>query len=537
MAKDVHEDVVSTLDSLDALIEAAKEAERLGAADDALRCYEAAFARLPSGGDAAMAASLLRWIGTVHRHRGDLDAAQEVYEASLAVAEAARLAGDTAAALNCLAIIAQFRASVDEAERLYCRARDLAEEAADERLGAMVDQNIGTLANTRGDLDAALSSYRSALERFRRLGDEIGAARALNNLGMLSVDREDWAGAESSFDEAFQLADRLRDTTLLGTVELNRAELYLQRGDHTRARECCDRSYEIFARVDSPSGLGEACKFYGILFDRMGKPKLAEDHFRRAVELALSCEDRLLEAEAHSHWALLHLVAERNREALQCLNRASRLFTDLRARAELLDAEQRLDRLEETYLRVVKAWGDSIESKDRYTAGHCQRVADYACMLAEAMGFAGRDLTWLRMGAFLHDVGKTEVPADVLNKPGKLTDEEWELMKRHTVAGDEIVAELNFPWDIRPVVRNHHERWDGSGYPDGLAGENIPLTARVLCVADVFDALTTARSYRGAMPVAEALRIMERDAGRILDPAIFAVFRVLLERSGAAVAA
>jgi putative nucleotidyltransferase with HDIG domain len=269
----------------------------------------------------------------------------------------------------------------------------------------------------------------------------------------------------------------------------------------------------------------------------MGKPQLAEDHFRRAIDLAESCQDRLLEAETHSEWALLHLAAGRNRDALLGLNRASRLFTDLRARAELLDAEQRLDKLEQTYLRVVKAWGDSIESKDRYTAGHCQRVADYACLLAERLGFAGRDLTWLRMGAFLHDVGKTEVPGEVLNKAGKLTDEEWALMKRHTTAGDEIVAELNFPWDIRPVVRNHHEHWNGKGYPDGLEGESIPLTARILCIADVFDALTTARSYRGAMTVAEALRIMTEDSGRIFDPTLYPVFHELIEAGAIGAAA
>jgi len=102
-------------------------------------------------------------------------------------------------------------------------------------------------------------------------------------------------------------------------------------------------------------------------------------------------------------------------------------------------------------------------------------------------------------------------------------------MRQHPVVGDEIVSELNFPWDIRPIVRNHHERWDGGGYPDGLRGEEIPLTARILCVADVFDALTTARSYRPAMGREEALAIMERDAGKIFDPQLFRIFRTLVE--------
>ena len=103
------------------------------------------------------------------------------------------------------------------------------------------------------------------------------------------------------------------------------------------------------------------------------------------------------------------------------------------------------------------------------------------------------------MGAFLHDVGKTEVPEEILNKPGRLTDEERATMERHTVIGDEMLAPVEFPWDIRPMVRSHHERWDGRGYPDGLAAEAIPRSARILRLADVVDALTTARSYRAPL--------------------------------------
>ncbi len=514
--------------ALETLVQDARAAERDGNLERALELYERALHACGHDAESGLAPDLLRWIGTVHRHRGDLETAAEVYEASRASAEGAGLNDRLASALNCLAIVAQLRANVREAESLYAEARSLAEAVSDVRLAAMIDQNLGTLANTRGDFDAALSNYRSALERFTRLGDDTAAAWVLNNLGMAYVDIGEWDSAEASFDQAFDLADRLRDTGLLGTVELNRAELHLERGDLARARESCDRSFEIFSHLDSPAGRGEAYKFYGVLFREMGRPGLAASHFERAVHLAESCQDRLLEAESSSEWALLHLAEGRNQDALRRLNHAHHLFRELQARSELLDLERRLDKLEETYLRVVKAWGDSIESKDRYTAGHCERVADYACRLAELLGFEGRDLTWLRMGAFLHDVGKTAVPEDVLNKPGKLTDSEWEVMKSHTTVGDAIVAELNFPWDIRPVVRNHHERWDGTGYPDRLAGEAIPLTARILCVADVFDALTTARSYRPAMSFDEAIRIMERDSGRMFDPSIFPLFREMI---------
>jgi putative nucleotidyltransferase with HDIG domain len=172
---------------------------------------------------------------------------------------------------------------------------------------------------------------------------------------------------------------------------------------------------------------------------------------------------------------------------------------------------------------MASHWGDSIESKDRYTRGHCQRVAFFACVLADSAGFNARSLFWFRIGALLHDIGKIIVPTEVLNKPGKLTEEEWAIMKRHPQAGLELVADIDFPGDIRAIIRNHHERWDGKGYPDGLAGGDIPLAARILCVADVYDALTTTRSYRAGLTHSRAAEIMLSSAGQF-DPDLLEMF-------------
>ena len=127
-------------------------------------------------------------------------------------------------------------------------------------------------------------------------------------------------------------------------------------------------------------------------------------------------------------------------------------------------------RLEGDFLDVVRKWGESIESKDVHTQGHCERVADLAGALAAKAGLDETSLFWFRIGALLHDVGKLIVPAEVLNKPGKLTDEEWALIRQHPAAGEQMLADVQFPWDVAPMVRSHHERWDGKGYPDGLAG-------------------------------------------------------------------
>jgi putative nucleotidyltransferase with HDIG domain len=205
------------------------------------------------------------------------------------------------------------------------------------------------------------------------------------------------------------------------------------------------------------------------------------------------------------------------------LNESHLLYTRLKATHRVAKVEQRNSALEARFLEMAHHWGDSIESKDRYTQGHCQRVAFLACVLADSTGMDSRSLFWFRLGALLHDIGKIIVPTEVLNKAGQLTAEEWAIMKRHPVAGLELVADIDFPGDVRSIIRNHHERWDGQGYPDGLAGDAIPFAARILCVADVYDALTSARSYRARMTPPQAAKTMRAAKGQF-DPDLLETF-------------
>ena len=513
---------------LDQIIEEAQLAERNGNWARAIDLYQRAGADAGEHGDQAKRADVLRWLGRVYRLRGDLEMAEGAYRDSLTAAEASGQNDKIASALNVLAVVEQAYGHVAEAERLYERAHVMAADTGDERLIAMIEQNFATLANIRGETQVALISYAAALQRYRRLGDDWACACALNNMGMAHTDRGEWAEATKQFSEALAFAERTGDAEIRGTLHLNTAELYLKSGNLDAARDHCTKAFAVFSRLQSKTSIAETYKMFSAIYRAAGKPQIAETHLSVILDLARSCEDRLLEAEIEHERALLHVAEGRSREALMSLNAAHKIFLSYKATSEVLDIDKRLDRIEDTFLEVVRAWGESIESKDRYTAGHCGRVAEYACLLAEAVGITGRDLNWLRMGAFLHDVGKTSVPSEVLNKPGKLTDEEFEQMKRHTVLGDAIISETPFPWDIRPIVRNHHERWDGRGYPDGLKGEEIPFTARILCVADIYDALTTTRSYRPALSQSEALAIMERESGQTVDPKLFAIFKELI---------
>jgi putative two-component system response regulator len=153
---------------------------------------------------------------------------------------------------------------------------------------------------------------------------------------------------------------------------------------------------------------------------------------------------------------------------------------------------------------VIVSLALTIEARDRSTDGHCQRLAAYAAALGRHLGVSDEDVGALERGGFLHDIGKIGIPDAVLLKPGPLTPEEYEQIKMHTVIGDRLCGELRSLRRVRPIVRSHHERLDGSGYPDGLCGEAIPLLAQIMSVVDVFDALTSERPYKPALPAALA---------------------------------
>jgi putative nucleotidyltransferase with HDIG domain len=259
------------------------------------------------------------------------------------------------------------------------------------------------------------------------------------------------------------------------------------------------------------------------VYRETGRNALAEARLRAAIDIAVSTGSVLSEAEASRELARLHQGMGRNQEALTLLNASWRLFRRLDAHLDLVDVQAKVAELEGTFLAVVRDWGQSIESADSYTFGHCERVAGYAVAVAEALGLSDSDITTIRLGAYLHDVGKVRVPHEVLNKPGRLSSEEFEIIKQHPVWGIELLAAIEFPWDIKPIIRWHHEKFDGTGYPDRLVGEEIPLGAQVICIADVYDALTSTRSYRPAMAHEAALACM-RETPQWWRPDVFDAF-------------
>jgi putative nucleotidyltransferase with HDIG domain len=193
-----------------------------------------------------------------------------------------------------------------------------------------------------------------------------------------------------------------------------------------------------------------------------------------------------------------------------------------------IDRAKLIEDLENLFLESIRTIVAALEAKDKYTCGHSERVTTYAIELARAMNWTEKDLNTLNLSALLHDVGKIGIPERVLLKPGKLTAEEFEVMKQHPVIGAEIIKHLKNAGSIIGGIRHHHERWDGMGYPDGLKGEQIPLIARIIQMADSYDAMTSHRPYRRGMTQEEVLHEVERCRGSQFDPKVSETFLQLL---------
>ncbi len=189
------------------------------------------------------------------------------------------------------------------------------------------------------------------------------------------------------------------------------------------------------------------------------------------------------------------------------------------------EKNQHLEEMSRIHLRTVEALALAIEAKDQTTGEHLERVRVYALEIGKDLGITDAEMAALKAAAVLHDIGKLAVPEHIISKPGKLTPEEFEKMKVHPVVGAEILEQVRFPYPVAPIVRSHHEKWDGTGYPDGLAGEQIPIGSRILAAVDCLDALASDRQYRKALPLDEAMARVEADASKHFDPRVVAALK------------
>jgi putative nucleotidyltransferase with HDIG domain len=490
------------------LLHEARGLERTARMPEAIQCYEAAISTAEQAGERPVQAEALRRLAVIYHLRNDSARARELCNRSYHIASVAKNDLLAAEALNTLGGLALRTGAMGEARKYLNRALELGGQARE--LLARVEQNLGILANIRGDLADAVAHYECSVENHLASKNEHGCATAYVNLGIAHVDLKHYDKADEYFTKSYEIAQRAGDAHLQGMCLVNHAEAYFARARYEDARRNAEGALAIFDRLDARADKSEAYKMIGMVYRDIGRPALAESRLRTAIELAVSAGSVLNEAEASRELALHMQAMGRNQDALTLLNTAHRLFLRLDARVDMVHVGGKVAELETTFFDVVREWGQSIESADSYTFGHCERVAQRAVAVARALRLDETSQTTIRLGAYLHDLGKVRVPHEILNKPGPLTREEFEIVQMHPVWGLELLASVDFPWDLKPIIRSHHERYDGTGYPDRLRGEEIPVAAQIVGIVDVYDALTTERAYRKPVTHEEAMAEIQR---------------------------
>lgn len=486
-----------------------REHERAARATDAIASYASAVESATIAGADAVLAESLRRLAILHHQRNECKLARALCLRSYEVAQASRDNRLAAEALNTMGVQELLAGSVTEASALFVRA--LAADGTNRELHARVEQNLGIVANIQGELDSALEHYARSLEAFRSCGDDHGCALAYHNLALISADRERLDDAERYVRESHTIAERQGDVHLQGLCLVTQGEIDVARQRYENAQQSAEEALAIFDRLGTVRGKADAYRVIGMVYRETGRHALAESRLQSAITLAAHAGAVLLEAETSRELALLYQLLGRNQDTLQLLNRSYLLFRRVNARHDLVSVGGKVSELESAYFAVVRDWGRSIESRDSRTFGHCERVAQHAVAMARALGLDEHAETTLLLGACLHDLGLLKVPHELLRKKGRLTAAEAAVVRRHPLWALEMLASVEFPWDLKPIIRWHHERRDGTGYPDGLMGDEIPLGAQVVGILDWYDELTTGRFGDVALTPHEALaKVAER---------------------------
>ncbi len=425
--------------------------------------------------------------------------------------------------LNLLGAVAFEQGQLSEARQRFSEALQIARKAGAAKSEAAALSNLGAIANIRGEFAVALWNYRCARWAFQRASSTNGEARALQNMGMVHADLRRWKSAADCYEKARDLAVVADDPELITIITLNTIEVHLNTGHLDRAHESCDDAMRRATELGNKRCIAEAYRYEGEIHRRLDETDEAKRSVNRAISLSHEAGVPLTQAEAFRSMGELHLSQNDRQAALGAFGQAFKLFTGLDAGHELAES---------VLIRIIEQLSAETESRDPYLYGHSARVADLAVAIADELELDCKTKKAILVAGYLHDIGKLDVDAAILTKKGQLTAQELTHIRDHAAFGAARLAKLDLPWDIIPMVRHHHERFDGTGYPCRLAGEEIPLGARILLVCDVFEALTADRPYRLAWTTEWALHYIESSAGQLSDPKVMEAFMRVVRKRG-----
>ncbi|MCB2230760.1 tetratricopeptide repeat protein [bacterium] len=505
-----------------------------GKIEDAIAEYQRILSLCEGSSHLQVKSETFTQIGQLLGKQGDYDRALGYLQRAIGAYRRLDDTTGTCKALRNLGVIYVELGEFEEAEITLEEAVSLAKTLDDRMLHADLVNNLGAIQNMRGNWRRALELYHESLATYTECKEIRKSAYTKNNLAITLLEQGVNDEAFDYFRQAYEIATQIKDASLTLIVDINLADLYLKKGFPADARLHCDKALETLEQSGTVTGnLVEVRKIAGKIAAVRGDTDTALVCFNEALAMCREIGSRFLEADVMLERGLLHRTTNRPYDALNDLEGSYHLYASLKAVGRREQTEEIISSIELLYLEIFNTMALEVDQKDPYTKGHSDRVASLALLLGQEMGLQTSMLKTVVAGALLHDIGKVLIDDAVLKKEGRLSDDEFRQIKQHPQLGLELLEGKEFPWDIKPIILHHHEKLDGRGYPLGLKGEDIPLGARVVCIADVFDALTSDRVYRAAYTPEAALEIMEAESGASFDPILLQRFAAMI-RDGVA---
>ncbi len=446
----------------------------------------------------------------------------------------------TADAYNHLGVAYNNAGNSQRSFECFFKALQIMEEISDQGGIAYSHTCIGQAHFYQNNFDRALQHFQRALEVRESIGDKQDVSQTLILIGNVKAKTTQYEEAIDYYSRALAVKEEVGDQGGISQIFTNLANVYLATG-----RMDAVLKYRLDSlRIDRE--LGDSWEIalttYNIAeyYLNVKQPDEAHPYILESQELAQKLGNKGLLRDNLDNMALYHELRGEYQDALKCQRDHSELTetlfteelaektTEMQVKYETAQLEdlvkektdelqRNMERLQASLAGTIRALATTVETRDPYTAGHQQRVSKLACAIAESMGLPENQSEGVRLAGIIHDIGKISVPAEVLSTPRRLTDIEFSLIKNHSQVGREILRDIDFSVPVADIVLQHHERMDGSGYPNGVKGDEILLEARIIAVADVVEAMASHRPYRAALGVDKALDEIFSNKGTLYD--------------------
>ncbi|MCK4504506.1 MAG: tetratricopeptide repeat protein [Candidatus Aegiribacteria sp.] len=462
--------------------------------------------------------------GISYSYRGEYDKALDYSLKALAIYEDTNDKIELSITLNAIGNIYGKSKDQDNALKYYLRSLALSEKVGDIKGIAKTNNNLGNIYQDQKNFEKALGFTERSLQSFTELGDDLGIATSCNNIGIILENQGNLAAAKKQFKKAYEIFKRIEYTSGFAASCNNLGELLTIQGKFKQARRYLDQALKAAKEVDAK--YREICAYENLsnLYKEMGDFSGALEYYRKYNDLS----HKVFSDESSRNMIQLQIRFETERKKkeaaiyklknIELQNEISERIhfeEELRKHQDQLEEliNERTIKLKNSYNKLERGFQGTIELfskitelKDPYTSGHQVRVAKLASAIAREMELPEEKIEAIHVASLVHDIGKINVPQEILSKPGILSNLEMKMIQIHPQAGYNILSEINFPWPIAEIVREHHEHIDGSGYPQGLKGNDISIEARIICVADVIEAMSFHRPYRAVLGLKEAVQ-------------------------------